>query len=458
MSELINKVKTKHEIKGEVQVAKVYPELENLTVTPAKTIQSFNHPDSYGYDNVVVKEIDCETLNVIPKKEGQAFDGMYDKVNVKAIDCETLNITPKQENQSFDGMYDKVNVNAIVGDTLNIKPIATAQTFNGLYETVNVGTINTEEVTIDPDFSTQDTVEVTATNGKYIKKVTVNKDENLVPENILEGKVVCGIEGIGRNGIDTSDATATAEDIAKDKTAYVNGEKVIGTMEVNDNDVKLKSSTTASIPTLLSLIKTIDFSNVDLSKMTDAEKIVSGSGVIKIKNLDLKNVTRAYGICKDCSSLEEIEFKNTKNVTTWIRAFYNCRSLKNIIGLDTSSATRTDYMFYYSMSNEDTLIAIPEMELSNVTDSSYMFYGRKKLIDVPAFNMPNLLTFSNMFTNCTSLSDNSLNNIMATAITITNPTNIKSLKGLGLTSDQVTRCQSLSNWQALLDAGWVTGY
>ena len=260
MSEIINKVVTKHEIRGEVQVAKVYPELENLMVTPTKTVQSFNHPDSYGYNNVMVKAIDCEPLSVVPQKENQVFDGMYDKVNVRAIDCETLNITPKQENQSFNGMYDKVNVNAIQADTLKVIPSKTEQSFKGLYkqvnveaiqgntldvtpkeeeqsfkglyETVNIEAIETEEVTIDPDFSTQDTFEVTATEGKYITKATVNKDANLVPDKILEGEVVYGIEGTGKSGIDTSDATATAEDIVEGKTAYVNGEKITGALKI----------------------------------------------------------------------------------------------------------------------------------------------------------------------------------------------------------------------------------
>ena len=38
------------------------------------------------------------------------------------------------------------------------------------------------------------------------------------------------------------------------------------------------------------------------------------------------------------------------------------------------------------------------------------------------------------------------------------PSSKKTLKQTGLTQEQATTCQSLSNYQAFVNAGWTTGY
>ena len=58
----------------------------------------------------------------------------------------------------------------------------------------------------------------------------------LVSNYIKEGVQVGGIVGKLKT-LDTSDATATPEDITKGKTAYVNGVKITGTYEVKENPV-----------------------------------------------------------------------------------------------------------------------------------------------------------------------------------------------------------------------------
>jgi hypothetical protein len=72
---------------------------------------------------------------------------------------------------------------------------------------------------------TPGTADITITSGVYLSEdQTIKGDSNLTAENIKSGVSIFGVEGSF-----TSDATATASNIAEGKTAYVKGEKVTGT-------------------------------------------------------------------------------------------------------------------------------------------------------------------------------------------------------------------------------------
>lgn len=75
-------------------------------------------------------------------------------------------------------------------------------------------------------------------SGQRIVGALINLAEDTVaPENLLAGATAHDSSGqrivgtmIQSSGIDTSDATALSEDIVSGKTAYVDGEKVVGSM------------------------------------------------------------------------------------------------------------------------------------------------------------------------------------------------------------------------------------
>jgi hypothetical protein len=68
-----------------------------------------------------------------------------------------------------------------------------------------------------------------------LNNILEDKNTNLKPENLKQGITCLGVEGTLETDTDTSDATAVASDIALNKTAYVNGEKVTGTLPLFPN-------------------------------------------------------------------------------------------------------------------------------------------------------------------------------------------------------------------------------
>lgn len=87
-----------------VNAKKIFPTLENLEITPRAFEQKFNHPNSYGYDEITVNPIDINLQNkeVTPTtseqliKADKEYDGLK-QVNVKAVD-NTIDDNIKPEN------------------------------------------------------------------------------------------------------------------------------------------------------------------------------------------------------------------------------------------------------------------------------------------------------------------------------------------------------------------------
>lgn len=72
------------------------------------------------------------------------------------------------------------------------------------------------------------TSDQTIVAGQYLSGAqTIRGDANLIAANIHSGKSIFGVNGASAV-VDTSDADATANDLAPGKTAYVNGERIKG--------------------------------------------------------------------------------------------------------------------------------------------------------------------------------------------------------------------------------------
>ena len=139
-----------------------------------------------------------------------------------------------------------------------------------------------------------------------------------------------------------------------------------------------------------------------------------------------------------CTSLEQTPdiFEDSPVTIALQRAFQNCTSLKTVRPnvLNKISAT-CSYCFDGCTSLEN----VPEFDGSTINSSQVEYWQY-------------------MFQNCPKLTDESLNNIMASMTKYKGTHNTRSLARLGLSAAQAAICVTLPNWAAMSAAGWTIGY
>jgi surface protein len=184
-----------------------------------------------------------------------------------------------------------------------------------------------------------------------------------------------------------------------------------------------------------------EISDLDLTNQTSGNSAFNLLGnVTKIGKIKTSSLLRgASGMFGSCENLEEVDLSEmvTENVTTMSSMFQYDSSLTNLdlSSFDTGKVTTMQYMFQ-NCTNLTIINFGDNFKLTKCTGSSSLTY---------------------MFQNCTNLNNETLNGILKVISTYGGTSN-KTLKNIGLTSEQATTCRSLSNWATARSAGWTTGY
>lgn len=179
----------------------------------------------------------------------------------------------------------------------------------------NISTVNLQSKTIDPTTNQQiitpDQPNYNGLSSVTINAVTSNIDNNITVENIRSGVSILGVTG-NYSGIDTSDATATADDIVTvqhsshgegyyiPKTAYVNGNKING-------NIKETRSINGQIPESPTIARVENISNIgtwtnyivfNTTIQSNYSYVVNNTSLLRISVLNTA-LTNVFNITSD---------------------------------------------------------------------------------------------------------------------------------------------------------------
>lgn len=232
------------------------------------------------------------------------------------------------------------------------------------------------------------------------------KDSKIIPENIKKDVTIFDVTGTMEEGIDTSDATATFDDIIEGKTAYIDGQKVMGTLQIAGSgpvyvDVEYVGDNNPDIDVTMYLRTNnkevldndtqieAEISYVDLAKAIDltSDKIASGESVLGMEGtyegLDTSDATAtasdilsgktAYVNGDKITGTLEISDNSIMKLSNGRELLFNCTNLASILSSKLSSAQKELQLFSESSWNNPALVLSCAYALDdNYTEPHYI--------------------------------------------------------------------------------------
>lgn len=353
-------------------VKKMYPELENLEVTPSTEEQIFTHDGSYGYDKVTVKSMG--------------------KIKYKP---QTISF---RNSSSTDLTYETKNLDISL-----------------LTNTVSMFSGSTKLETID--LSEWDVSNITNFNSMFYNNYAL---KNIIGvENIIVTNKANNIAAMffGCNSleyIDTSKWDTSNITLSTSSTFY--NCKSLKRLDVSNWD-------TSKIPAFAEVsygmfencesLEELDVSNWDVSNSTYFSAMFAGCR--KLKTIDMSkwvcnNPAPVREMFKTCLSLEyaDVSWVIMEGNTDSPRdMFHSCRALKSVKMFPYTSTksygSTTISMFEYCQSLEE--IDLSSWTTNDITEATYMFRGCSKLKRIILSNLitDRLTKAGYMFDECSSL-------------------------------------------------------
>ena len=222
-----------------------------------------------------------------------------------------------------------------------------------------------------------------------LNNILNQKNNYLLPENLKKDVTLLGVTGT-LEAVDTSDATAVAKDILEDKTAYVNGEKITGTVKnLKGSGISLPIQIHDSyLPNTIDIYQQFSLGYAMISNDTSFQGQISYSSLASLLNVTADKIKKGeiiLGITGTYDGSEEdlpytelvyIQSNGNQYINTDYKASRYTRIVTTIRSIHESSSTAQFYQITGAKTNYHSTDAI-QLAIETSGDTFYLDYGNE---------------------------------------------------------------------------------